>query len=82
MTQIQHNYEVPFDSFEWKNSLHDILRDFFTYAAIKKISKLPEPGFNLEWKDDTNILRYAIQHNLLPGIMKEMEEELEANYLT
>jgi len=77
--EIQHNYEIPFDSFEWKTTLHDILRDFFIDAVIKVIKE--QPPQDLEWKDDENIVRYALDNNLLLQIMNEMEQDITANYL-
>ncbi len=78
MLYVQHNYELPLEEYSWQLTLHDILRDSFIDASAKIIKKVK--GEEFEWKDDQAVVDYALSNNLLPEIMKEMEEDLKANY--
>jgi hypothetical protein len=77
--EVTETYFSSFDSFDWRANLIRMIRDFQLEAAQEILSEFPG-DINVEWKDDSGIIDFAIENNLFDAINKRMKE-LADNYL-
>lgn len=73
--ESQFNIELPFESqFDWRNTLFSTIVDHFFDAAAEILATIPENSEEFDWKDEDEILGYAIENGLFEKIAKRAKE--------
>ena len=71
--EVNESYELPFEhEYDWRVTLFSQYKDLAIQAAVEIVQKLDEKACSFNWKEDIEILNFALKQNIITNINKRI----------